>query len=313
MFKFKNLTGNEKSEEPKFNSDEFKVSYEEFLEKRRTATKSYVFDLRSSEDFEQSHLPGAHSLPIEHFENSIYQMPYEGDILIYGSNHGEARQAAELLYENGFDSFYFIEDYEELLQALADSKFTITDAALEEIKKRLQEAGSSLKGFRIIASAISPKIAKYSVDFVQESEDTAQDTIIKVGEIDVYLNQESLLYLQDTIVERESDAEHGLSIKNPNREVSPLTGSVKEAMEQLLEEQINPMVASHGGVIQLIDIEDGRVYLEFGGGCKGCGMVNVTLKQGVEVLVKEHIPGIVEVLDVTDHANGTNPYYQPGK
>ncbi len=311
MFKFKNLTGKAEKEEPKFNPDEFKISHEEFLEKRRTATRAYVFDLRSAEDYELSHLPGSYSLPIEHFENSIYQMPYEGDILLYGSSNGETTQASELLYENGFDSFAFIESYEELLQALANSRFTITDAALEQIKKRLQD--SSLKGFRITAGAVSAKIATFSVDFVQESEDTAQDTIINVGEVDVYLNQESLLYLEDTVVDYDADAEQGLTIKNPEREVAPLSGSVREAMEQLLEEQINPMVASHGGFIQLIDIEDDRVYLEFGGGCKGCGMVNVTLKQGVEVLVKEHIPGIQEILDVTDHANGTNPYYQPGK
>ena len=73
------------------------------------------------------------------------------------------------------------------------------------------------------------------------------------------------------------------------------------------------MVASHGGNISLIDIQDGRAYVEFGGGCKGCGMVNVTLKQGVEVIIKENIPSITEILDVTEHADGTNPYYQPGK
>lgn len=81
-------------------------------------------------------------------------------------------------------------------------------------------------------------------------------------------------------------------------------------MVQLIEEKINPSVASHGGFVNLVDIQGTRVFLEFGGGCKGCGGVNQTLKYGVETIVKENIPGITEILDITDHANGTNPYYR---
>lgn len=84
-----------------------------------------------------------------------------------------------------------------------------------------------------------------------------------------------------------------------------------KAIGELLEEQINPSVAGHGGYISLIDVEEERVYIRMEGGCQGCGMANVTLKQGVEVEIKKVVPTIREVLDVTDHAGGTNPYYQP--
>jgi len=78
----------------------------------------------------------------------------------------------------------------------------------------------------------------------------------------------------------------------------------------VLETRINPSVAGHGGAISLIDVTDDRVYIRMEGGCQGCGMANVTLKQGVEVEIKKVVPHIREVLDVTDHAGGTNPYYQ---
>ena len=71
------------------------------------------------------------------------------------------------------------------------------------------------------------------------------------------------------------------------------------------------MVASHGGVVSLLEVKDSSAYLEFGGGCQGCGMIDVTLKQGVEVMIKEQVPEIEAIYDVTDHAEGTNPYYQP--
>ena len=84
-------------------------------------------------------------------------------------------------------------------------------------------------------------------------------------------------------------------------------------IQKVLEEKINPGVAMHGGFVELIDVKENRVFLKLGGGCQGCGMVDVTLKQGIETMIKEAVPTISEVLDVTDHASGTNPYYQPGK
>ena len=86
-----------------------------------------------------------------------------------------------------------------------------------------------------------------------------------------------------------------------------------KAIQAVLADQINPAVAAHGGYIALIDVRDDTVYIRLEGGCQGCGMADVTLKQGVEVEVKRAVPSIRAVLDVTDHADGSNPYYQPGK
>jgi Fe/S biogenesis protein NfuA len=88
---------------------------------------------------------------------------------------------------------------------------------------------------------------------------------------------------------------------------------VRDRIQKILDEMINPAVASHGGWVELLDVKENIVYLRLGGGCQGCGMVNVTLKQGIETTLKEEIPQLVGVIDQTDHAGGNNPYYQPSK
>ncbi|PYM51490.1 MAG: hypothetical protein DMD77_09875 [Candidatus Rokuibacteriota bacterium] len=84
-------------------------------------------------------------------------------------------------------------------------------------------------------------------------------------------------------------------------------------VQELIDSTINPAVAGHGGFVQLMEVKDNKVYIQMGGGCQGCGAADVTLKAGIERLIKEELPEIEEVLDSTDHASGTNPYYTPAK
>ncbi len=88
---------------------------------------------------------------------------------------------------------------------------------------------------------------------------------------------------------------------------------LKAKVQELIETTINPAVAGHGGFVELLDVRDNTVYLQMGGGCQGCGAADITLKAGIERLIKEEIPEVVEVLDATDHASGTDPYYTGGK
>ncbi len=101
-----------------------------------------------------------------------------------------------------------------------------------------------------------------------------------------------------------------------HRDALPKPGLTTEAgivIRQLLEERINPSIASHGGRISLVAVKDNKAFVRLEGGCQGCGMADVTLKQGVAIEIMGMLPEITEVLDVTDHAGGGNPYYQPGK
>ena len=84
---------------------------------------------------------------------------------------------------------------------------------------------------------------------------------------------------------------------------------LKKKVQEVLDSQINPSVASHGGFVDLIAVENNNVYIRMGGGCQGCGAANMTLKMGIERTIREAIPSIGQILDSTDHASGNNPYY----
>ena len=86
-----------------------------------------------------------------------------------------------------------------------------------------------------------------------------------------------------------------------------------EQVAQLFETKVNPMVARHGGAVELIDVQDGVVMLRMGGGCQGCGMADVTLRQGIEAMLREHAPAVKGLVDVTDHSSGSNPYFASAK
>jgi len=92
-----------------------------------------------------------------------------------------------------------------------------------------------------------------------------------------------------------------------------MSEDLKTRVQQLIDSMINPAVAGHGGFVDLIDVKDNKVYLQMGGGCQGCGAADITLKSGIERLIKEELPEVEEVLDTTDHASGANPYYAPSK
>src|SRR6266545_4925765 len=92
-----------------------------------------------------------------------------------------------------------------------------------------------------------------------------------------------------------------------------LSNPVIRTVQSVIDEQVNPGIASHGGRATLIDVKDKVVYVELGGGCQGCAMASVTLKQGVERMIKQAVPQIREVIDTTDHAGGTNPYFESAK
>ena len=305
MFKFSDLS--DKDEE--FNAQSYLLTPKKFFEKRRTAKKVYVFDLRSSEEFETSHLPGAHNLPFEHFEDSIYQMPFSGEIMLYGGDEKELFSAAEILYDNGFEIFSFIDSYDSLIGGVDASFIDISRKAQDHIKKFLNASSEKIQGVSIIIETKTERKANYSIQFIELSDTLAENISIDFENIPVLVSKEVIPYLEGTEVDLNDKGE--LEAFNPSMSITEISGSVEEQIQHVLDEEVNPMVASHGGVVSLLEVKDHNAYLEFGGGCQGCGMIDVTLKQGVEVMIKAQIPEIEAIYDVTDHAGGTNPYYQP--
>ena len=188
---------------------------------------------------------------------------------------------------------------------------TVTDAAREEIVKLMEKQEQPVKGVRIKAEASSPLKANFRLRFVAEDQEEATDVITEFEGFNIYVDPDSLSYVEEITVDFvESLAGRGFKIESPNKVPSHLKGTVAEQVQMIIDEKINPQIASHGGHLSLLDVKENTAYVQFGGGCQGCGMADVTLKQGVEVLIKEACPEIEEILDVTDHADGKNPYFQ---
>ena len=115
--------------------------------------------------------------------------------------------------------------------------------------------------------------------------------------------------------------DQGLAMNNPNSPAPPemsapegdLSGPLVDRVNQVLTEQVNTAIAAHGGGTELVSIDGTIAYLRLFGGCQGCGLAQVTLKQGIEKILLESIPELTQVVDVTDHASGEDPYYQSEK
>ena len=188
---------------------------------------------------------------------------------------------------------------------------TVTDDAREEIIKLMEKQEQPVLGVRIKAEAISPLQANYRLRFVTDEQIEDDDNVIEFEGFNIYVDQDSMSYVDEVSLDFiEGLAGRGFKIENPNKVPTHLKGTIAEKIQSIIDDKINPQIASHGGHLSLLDVKEETAYVKFGGGCQGCGMADVTLKQGVEVLIKEACPEIEEILDVTDHADGKNPYYQ---
>ena len=188
---------------------------------------------------------------------------------------------------------------------------TITESAKRKILSVIQAQGNPGDGLRIAIVGRSSAGFTYDMHLIEEGEAEAEDIVVDTGDFPVIIDSGSASHMQDVIIDYVEDLQQsGFRIGNPN----PVWADPQAlAIQELLDTQINPGVATHGGHVELMDVQDNVVYIRFGGGCQGCGMVSVTLNQGVEQAIREAFPEIREIVDVTDHAAGTNPYYQSSK
>ena len=187
---------------------------------------------------------------------------------------------------------------------------TITEAAKEKIQSVIEDQGMEAEGLRISINGRSASAFEYGLGL--EVEPGPDDFVVACGEFKVFVDAESAKNLKGATIDYVEDLNSsGFKIDNPN---APTWDNPKaQAIQQLIDEQINPAVASHGGQIDLLDVTDDSIYIHMGGGCQGCGMANVTLKHGIEGMIQEHFPEIKNIIDTTDHASGANPYYEASK
>jgi Fe/S biogenesis protein NfuA len=184
----------------------------------------------------------------------------------------------------------------------------VTDAAADKIRAAKGSEGSDDVALRVMAREDGAKF-RYELKLVATDSKDADDSVVHLDGVDLYLDSESAPRLRGATLDYVEDITgSGLKFDNPNQTAlggHPLAGRV----QAVLDDRVNPGLAAHGGVVSLVDIQESRVVLSFGGGCQGCGMADLTMKEGVSAQLKEQIPEISEVVDATDHAAGENPYY----
>ncbi|MCY3736503.1 MAG: NifU family protein [Gemmatimonadaceae bacterium] len=188
---------------------------------------------------------------------------------------------------------------------------TITDLAQTKIVELIDKSPNPVKGLRIGATSVSPLKVDYRMAFIAQGQENDDDTVIPYDGFDVYVDPDSGDNVQEATVDYvEGLMGSGFKIERPRDLPEGVDGSLLDRVQHVLDEKINPAVSGHGGRVSLIDLKEKTVFLQLEGGCQGCGMADVTLKQGIEVMIKESVPEIEEIYDVTDHANGKNPYYR---
>jgi Fe/S biogenesis protein NfuA len=202
----------------------------------------------------------------------------------------------------------------------------ITEIAKKRITvlKQDQETnhGKKIEGLRLMVKSMSPS-PEYALAFVEQGKNDPNDIMVEVDGIPLFMESRHANFLEDVKIDFITGLQQtGFKVENPKViEPKPATPSTPpnlespqaKAVQKVLDTEINPAVAAHGGYVSLVDVKEDIAYIRLGGGCQGCGMANVTMKQGVVVAIKKAIPEIKDVLDITDHAGGSNPYYSPGK
>ncbi len=188
---------------------------------------------------------------------------------------------------------------------------TVTDSAKQKIRGLLEAEGRQGSAVRVAIAGRGPGGFQYDLRFVGGEERDAEDVVVDAGGFRVFIDAKSAPNLDGATLDFvDGVTQSGFKIDNPN---TVWTDPKAKAVQQVIDTQINPGVGMHGGFITLLDVKDDIAYIALGGGCQGCGMADVTLKQGIEVIIKRAVPEIHQVVDTTDHAGGTNPYYQPAK
>lgn len=194
---------------------------------------------------------------------------------------------------------------------------TVTEAALAKIVElRESEEDSANLGLRVAVIGMQGTDYQYDLSFEVLDEREPDDVTFTQGDLTVVVPAGSVAALQGATLDLpRTEGQAGLVLRNPNKP-NPLgsanielTGELADKVRQLLDQMINPALAMHGGFAELKGVEDDRVFVTMGGGCQGCAVSAQTLRDGIDRTIREHIPEVSEIVDVTDHEAGENPYF----
>ena len=190
---------------------------------------------------------------------------------------------------------------------------TFTDRAREMVRAFMNQGDEGgLEALRIGVEG-SPVAPRFELTLVSRSDRRDDEREVDLGDFSVLVSEDSLDRLEGATVDFvEHVNESGFEIRpkgGARQAATAPSGPLAERVRDVLDSQVNPTIAAHGGKIDLVDVRDTEIYLEMSGGCQGCAMSRMTLRQGVERMLRQSVPEITAVHDVTDHASGVNPYF----
>jgi Fe/S biogenesis protein NfuA len=186
--------------------------------------------------------------------------------------------------------------------------FQITDVAKEKLQALMNEHEKQGYALRVAIAGRGPQGFMYQLGFVSWDNKTDGDAVIDLDGVQVFIDPDTLPNIKGSTMDYVEDGfQNGFSIENPN----PLwEDPLSMRVQMVLDERVNPALASHGGFASLMEVRDNKAYVAMGGGCQGCGLASVTLNEGIIIMIKDAVPEIAEVVDVTNHAMGKNPFYK---
>ncbi|MBA54777.1 MAG: Fe/S biogenesis protein NfuA [Pseudomonadales bacterium] len=198
---------------------------------------------------------------------------------------------------------------------MANSFITVTPSAQEYLVDLLAKQDNEGMGVRIFVERPGTPHAECCMAYCSHGEEEPTDTKLELEGFNAFIDAESVPFLEDAVIDYAKDRMGGqLTFRAPKSKVPQIdeNASVEQKVNYILYSEINPQLAAHGGNVQLIGlVEDDTVaVLKFGGGCQGCGMVDVTLKEGIEKTLLEKVPQLKRVTDDTDHSVTENAYFK---
>ena len=193
-------------------------------------------------------------------------------------------------------------------------ELTITESAEKYLEDLLGSQEKDTTGIKIFVSEPGTPRAETCIAYAKEDESFDDYLLIEELSFSLYIENQSIEFVKDAVVDYSPDKFGGtLTIKAPNAKLPQIkeNASMEEKINYVLYSEINPSLASHGGEVSLVEVLDKETaVLQFGGGCQGCGMVDLTLKDGVEKTLLDQVEGLKGVMDVTDHSYRENAYYK---
>ena len=190
----------------------------------------------------------------------------------------------------------------------------ITKTAEDYLAKLIEEKNESDTAVRIFISDPGTPNAETCLAYCKPDDLTPSDVLISLPKLSVYVEERSIPFLKDAEVNFDTDNFGGqLTIKSPNSRLPNISSDspLEDRVNYVIYNEINPMLETHGGVVSLMEITDDKyAVLQFGGGCQGCGMVDVTLKDGIEKTLLDTLPELSGIKDMTDHSIDDHAYYK---